>query len=148
MKRIYFYSLFLLFFCISCKNKNAEISENNLDAVRNFIRAALDGRFNEAKDFMLTDSLNTNYLDLAQRSYQFINQATKDGYRTSTIHIHLVNPVNDSTSVIVFSNSFKNDHDTLRVLKKADRWLVDLKYLYEHDKDSLQEPPVNKDTLK
>jgi len=147
MKRICFYSLFLLFSCISCNN-HTEKSENNLDAVRNFIRAALDGRFNEAKDYMLNDSLNTNYLDLAERSYQFINQATKDGYRTSTIHIHQVSPVNDSTSIIIFSNSFKNDHDTLRVLKKEDRWLVDLKYLYEHDNDSLQVLPVSKDTLK
>ncbi|MEO6612973.1 MAG: hypothetical protein ABIT05_10840 [Chitinophagaceae bacterium] len=142
--------VFLFSSCKSNDNKSTNDSENNIDAARNFVRAALDGKFNEARNYMLTDSVNTNYMDVAERSYQRADQAVKDGYRTSTIRIYspLVE-VNDSTTIIIFSNTFKNDPDTLRVLRVKGQWLVDLKYLYEHDADSLQhQQPILNDSLK
>jgi hypothetical protein len=142
----------LVFFFSSCKSNDSNAtnkSENNIDAARNFVRAALDGKFNEARTYMLADSVNTNYMDVAERSYQRADQSVKNGYRASTIRIYspLVE-VNDSTTIIIFSNSFKNDPDTLRVLRVKGQWLVDLKYLYEHDADSLQHQQVLNDSLK
>lgn len=152
MKRYPFIFLFLLFSFIACKNKdNASNgqSENNIDAARNFIRAALDGKFQEARTYMLTDSVNTNYMDVAERSYQNAEQPTKDGYRASSINIiQVTEPFKDSVTVVIYSNSFKNDHDTLKVLKTNGQWLVDLKYLYEHDEDSLQNKLITNDTLR
>ena len=134
---------------MACKNKDNGTSENNIDAARNFIRAALDGKFEEARIYMLADSVNTNYMDVAERSYQHAAQATKDGYRASSINIiQVTEPVKDSVTVVIYSNSFKNDHDTLKVLKTNGQWLVDLKYLYEHDEDSLQLKLITNDTLR
>jgi hypothetical protein len=150
MKRINISFLFLLFLCAGCKNKDQQSSgkpENSVDAARDFIRSALDGKFREARAFLLNDSVNTNYMDVAERSYKNSAQDVRDGYRTSTIHIHKSDPVNDSTAIIIFSNSYKNDHDTLRLLKIGKEWLVDLKYLYEHDRDTLYSNPVKNDTL-
>ena len=124
-------------------------SENNIDAARNFIRAALDGRFTEARNYMLADSVNTNYMDVAERSYQKAEQATKDGYRTASINIvEVMEKIKDTVTIVIYSNSFKNDHDTLKVLKKDGQWLVDFKYLYEHEADTLQQKLSNNDTLK
>lgn len=136
--------------CKGSGDKQVTASENNIDAARNFIRAALDGKFNEARGFMLQDSLNTNYMDLAERSYQNTDPATRNGYKTSSIRIHssqVTNP-DDSTSIVIYSNSFKNDPDTLKVLRINGQWLVDLKYLYEHDADTLLNRQEPKDTLK
>jgi hypothetical protein len=142
MKRYPFIFLFLLFVFYACKDKKEPgKSENDIDAARNFIRAALDGKFEQARTYLLPDSVNENWMDVAERSYEKTDAETKNGYRSSSINIHQVSPVNDSTTVIIYSNSFKNDHDTLKVLKKNGQWLVDLKYLYEHDTDSL---PANK----
>lgn len=143
----------LLFFSLavySCDTKKeAATSENNLDAARNFIRAALDGKFNEARTYMLQDSLNNNYLDVAERSYKNTSQDVKDGYMTSSIRFHQpVVAVNDSTTIIVYSNSYKNDPDTLRVLKINSNWLVDLKYLYQHDTDTVSAKTITNDSLK
>ena len=138
------------FLCIiiSCKNEEkSSQSENNLDAARNFIRSALDGKFNEARNYMLQDSLNNNYLDVAERSYKNSDQAVKDNYRASTIIIHNLSDINDSVSVLIYSNSFKNDHDTLRVIRANDKWLVDLKYLYQHDVDTNYNRVTTNDTL-
>jgi len=144
---------FLFFFAAACNNQDKKAeeskSENDIDAARNFIRAALDGKFNEAKTFLLSDSSNIQYFDANERNYQRINQDEKRSYREATINIHNVTPVNDSMTIVIYSNSFKNDHDTLRVLKKKNQWLVDLKYLFEHDRDSLiSVGGSKKDTLK
>ena len=148
MKRNNVFFLFLLFSLYACRSNDKQSqSENDVDAARNFIRSALDGKFDEARTYMLGDSSNTNYMDVAERSYQRAEQAVKDGYRVSAIHVHQVKPVNDSTSIVIYSNSFKNDHDTLKVLKVNNQWLVDLKYLYEHDADTLINKHVTNDTL-
>lgn len=136
----------------ACKDdpkKESTASENNIDAARNFIRAALDGKFSEARRFMLQDSINTNYMDIAERSFGNIDPDTRKGYQNASIRIYSpVKEINDSVSIIIYSNSFKNDPDTLRVLRLNGQWLVDLKYLYEHDADTLNVKPVEKDTLR
>lgn len=150
MKRYYSF-LFLLFFAFvfvtACNRKtHTTPSENDIDAARNFVRAALDGKFDDARTYLLPDSLNNNFMDVAERSYDKTDQDTKNGYRTASINIHQVTPVNDSTTVVIFSNSFKNDHDTLKVVRQKGQWLVDLKYLYQHDEDTLFTPKPLKDT--
>ena len=142
--------MFLLFFaaCKTDDKKDDAKSSNSIDAARNFIRSALDGKYREAKDYLLQDSINLNWMDIAERNYLKADQDTKDGYMASSINMHEVNPVNDSTAIIIYSNSFKNDHDTLKVIKVNGRWLVDLKYLFEHDRDTLNKKPVINDTIK
>jgi Domain of unknown function (DUF4878) len=143
-------SIICLSLLIACKNNDRQAgkSENDIDAARNFIRDALDGKFDEARTYLLSDTVNTNYMDVAERSYLKADDDTKRGYRSSSINIHEVKPVNDSTTVIIYSNSFKNDHDTLKVLKQNGQWLIDLKYLYEHDMDTLFNKPASKDSIK
>jgi patatin-like phospholipase/acyl hydrolase len=143
---------FLFLFVVACNNADKEEkpkSENDIDAARNFIRSALDGKFNEAKSFLLADSSNSQYFDVYERNYQRTDPDTKRSYREATINIHNVKAVNDSTTVVIFSNSYKNDHDTLKVIKKNNQWLVDFKYLFNHDNDTLNiPPPIKHDTLK
>jgi len=142
----------LLLFLAGCGNTEEKPkSENDIDAARNFIRSALDGKFSEAKTFLLPDTSNLQYFDLYERNYQKTDPETTRNYRESTIHIHNVMHVNDSVTTVVYSNSYKNDRDTLKVLLKDNVWLVDLKYLFQHDQDSVQTltiPLKDKDTLK
>jgi Domain of unknown function (DUF4878)/Vanin C-terminal domain len=152
MKRTNYFFLFLLFSFTACRNndnKSGGKSENNIDAARNFIRAALDGKFDDARNFMLPDSINTNFMDVAERSYQRNSQANKDGYRSSSINIVSVKePIKDSVTVVIYSNSFKKDPDTLKVIKSNGQWLVDFKYLYQHDADTVQTKIITNDKIK
>ena len=142
MKRYFLIFLFLLFSFYACNSNDRQLtgkSENNIDAARNFIRSALDGRFDAARTYMLPDSININYMDVAERSFQKADQSVKDGYRGASINIiRVTEPVKDSVTVVIYSNSFKNDHDTLKIVKQNGQWLVDLKYLYEHEPDTFQ----------
>jgi hypothetical protein len=141
---------FLLFILAACNNDRAGSgdSENDVDAARNFIRSALDGNFSQARQYMLQDTANLQFLDVAQRNYLRAPEPTIRSYKESSINIHQVTAVNDSTTVVVYSNSFKQDHDTLKILKLNNQWLVDLKYLYQHDMDTSHPVRSNIDTIR
>lgn len=128
---------------IACSNeKKTPASENDLDAARNFIQAALAGDYKKAGQFMLTDSVNQNYLEVTARAFDHLDPATKDKYRGASIRIHQpVTYLNDSTTLVIFSNSYKNDPDTLRVCRQNGNWAVDLKYLFESTNTSSTNTP-------
>lgn len=142
---------FLLFILTACNNNDRSASgksENDVVAASNFIRSALDGNFSQARQYMLQDTANLQFLDVAQRNYERAPAETIKSYKESSINIYEVKSLNDSTTVVVYFNSFKKDHDTLKVLKVNDQWLVDLKYLYQHDMDSTRSIQSNIDTIK
>lgn len=133
--------IFLLVLSTACQQKETSslTASNEVDAGRKFLRAALDGKFDIAKAYLLQDSLNLNYLDVAARGYERLSQADKENYRGASIIVHENKIENDSITLLIFSNSFKNDQDTLRILKQGDKWFVDLSYLYVHPA-SLNQP--------
>lgn len=139
MKRTTVIVSFLLFCVYACNDAGKETppaSENDLDAARNFLQASLKGDFEKAKTFMLKDSLNLQMMDVIER-VPFPDEERK-GLANASINIHqVINKVKDSVTVVVYSNSFKKDWDTLRVIKQNGQWLVDFNYLFAHDSDTL-----------
>ena len=137
MKSIAIISSFLLLL-IACKNndKSGSVSDNDMDAARNFLDAALKGDFKEANKYMLQDSANQDYLVLSERSYQRMDPEKKDNLKKASLNFFDTRQVNDSTTVTIFANSYKNKKDTLRIVRRSGQWLVDLKYLFEHDRDT------------
>ena len=107
-----------------------------MDAARNFLEAALKGNYKEASSFMVQDSTNLGYLNVTERSYQTLDAVKKDSLKTASLRFYDTKQINDSTTVTIFSNSYKNDKDTLKITRQNGRWLVDLKYLFEHDLDT------------
>ena len=153
MKRNSCFFLFLLFIVTACNNNNNDQqnkkAEDDLDAARTFIDAALKGDFNKAKTYSVKDSINLQFLDVRERIYKNLDAKEKEDYRNASIHLYDVKKVNDSTTVVIYANSYKNDKDTLKVLKLNGQWLVDVKYLWQHDEDSIfRKPTAQKDSLK
>jgi len=125
-------AILLTFIIISCTNNSADSApENDLDAARMFIRDALDGKFKEARQLMVADSVNDNRMTDTERTYEHMSQDTKRNYRESSITIYDTRKLNDSTSIVVYSNTFKNVKDSVKVVRKNGQWLVDLKYTFE-----------------
>ena len=141
------YFLVLSIILIACSDndrKSDTKSTSDIDAARDFIRASLDGDFKKARSFMLTDSANQERMNLIERVN--LSKEERNGLAAASINIHNVNQVNDSTTIVIYSNSYKNNWDTLRVLKQNSAWLVDFNYLFDHDSDSNLTYPI-KDTL-
>lgn len=140
MKKLIPLSSFLLLFFYGCNEakKTSDLkSENDIDAARNFIRAALDGDYEKGKKMLLDDSTNFQYFEEYEKSHLKMDVTEKKKYQSASINVHAVNSINDSTTLIIYSNSYKNDHDTLKLLKTQGQWMVDLKFLFNHDMDTL-----------
>ncbi len=139
MKKIIFGS-FLLVCLAACNNdervQDSTTSDSDIDAARNFIQAALVGDFQKAKNFMINDSLNNEDLNAIERLNERLTTEEKQQYQVASIRIHQDRKVNDTTSVIYYSNSYKNKTDSLKVVKINGEWLVDFKYIF-HKTDSL-----------
>lgn len=135
MKKILFFGLLLSFVC-ACNNNDAENElsgkpENDVDAARMFIRDALDGNYKKARLLILPDSSNVQLLDNLERAYLHNNDPMEQrGYREASIRIHDTKKLNDSSSVVVYSNSFKNKKDSVKAVKINGDWLIDLKYSF------------------
>ena len=145
-------SLPVLLLCLASCNNSDQVkekkSDSDMDAARNFLEAALKGNYAEAATYMLQDSTNEGYLDVTERNYKGISGEEKRNLKEASLRFYDPLLQNDSTTIIVFANSFKNDKDTLRIVKKSGTWLVDLKYLFEHDNDTLRNEQYNKpDTI-
>lgn len=139
MKRIFLPGLLLLLAALACNNPEKEnpASESDLDAARNFIRAALDGNWSQARTYMIQDSVNTQILDRYEERYQkTLNREDKRGYREASIINYDPRKVNDSVIIFNYANSYKKQRDSLKVVRISGEWLVDLKYSYFHNSDS------------
>ena len=133
-------AIFSLFLFVNCNNSDREAkegkSESDVDAARNFLEAALKGDYKLASSYMVQDSTNIGYLAVTERKYSQMDPDQKRNLRNASLRFYDPLFQNDSTTVTVFSNSYKNDKDTLRIVKQNGQWLVDLKYLFEHDLDT------------
>lgn len=144
--KLFFGFLLLQIFC-ACSNSQQseeEKAENDVDAARMFIRDALNGDYAKARQMIIPDSVNNQYLDLAERNYENrMGREDKRGYRESSIIVHNVSQQNDSVSIVSYSNSFKKQNDSLKVVRVQGQWLVDLKYSFMAG-DSLHAASRNK----
>jgi hypothetical protein len=148
--KLIFVSLFLatLLACNDSGETKATKSENDMDAARNFLDAALKGNYREASHYMLQDSTNLGYLNVTERKYQTLEPGKKDSLSTASLRFYDTKRFNDSVTITVFANSYKNDKDTLKIVRLGGQWLVDLKYLFEHDMDTLfNNQPAKTDSI-
>lgn len=134
--------LAVLFFLLSCSDNSRQVNtepENEMDAVRTFIRAALDGDYAKARTLLVPDSLNLQDIDASERLYkERMSKEEKEKYRGASIHIHDTRKIDDSTSVVYYSNTYRNQKDSLKVVKQDGKWLIDFKYIFKHKPDSLR----------
>lgn len=132
MKSVFFCFLILPFF-YSCNDSGSVIEtsstpENDLDAARMFIENALDGKWEDAKQFLIQDSTNVQLLSTAESKYSALDGEEKRNYREAEPRFHGTRKVNDSVTIVNYSNSYMNKKDSLKVVRINGQWLIDLKY--------------------
>jgi len=133
--------LIAISFFAGCKDNDRNTDskpENDIDAARSFIRAALDGDYDKARTFVVNDTLNLQSLDGFERVYDRMSPEEKNKYKGASIHILDKKVIDTATSIIYYSNSYRNQSDSLKVIKQGGNWLIDFKFIFQSKPDSLQ----------
>lgn len=137
----------LLLLAVSCNNTNKEKeaapanADTDINIATSFIRTTLDGNYDKARNFILPDSVNNNYIDVYERAYkEKMAPDDKRSYRESTIRIIDNLKQSDSVTLITYSNSFKHMPTKLKVIKQNNKWLIDFKYTVEPDTLPIPQP--------
>ena len=133
MKRIALIAVLGMLIFSACNNdesSTAPKSENEVDAARNFLRASLDRKWDLARKYLLQDSANLERISTIEESYQDEDREDRRGYRESSITTYDTRKINDSASVVQYSNSYVKKKDSLKVVRVNGTWLVDLKYSF------------------
>ena len=130
---------------IACNNdstKEPEVPvklENGMEAASQFIRAALDGDYGKARTFLINDSTNKQTMDTYENYYN--NNRTpedKKAYKTASIRfLKDTHEVNDSVTIVHYSNSYSNKPDSLKVIRINGQWFIDLNFRFQQPKDSI-----------
>jgi hypothetical protein len=128
-------SVFLLTLLLACNNEAenpASKPEGDADAARMFIRTALDGNYKQAQKLIVQDSTNLEGLAQAERLYLNSDVTRQRGLRESSIIIHDIKKINDSVSVVEYSNSFTKQKQAIKTVRQNGNWLVDFKYTFQN----------------
>ena len=130
MKMKILFTTFAAMILLSCNSKK-EVPNTDIDVARAFIKDILDNNFKEAEKFVLKEETNKQYFDLFKKEYESKSEDELSSYKNADIIINEIAPVNDSVSVINYSNSFKRDKSNkVKMVKVNGQWLVDLKYTF------------------
>lgn len=129
LKQVIYAVLVLLMAC-GQSQKPYTTAENALDAGREFIDACLKGDFARAKWYMVDDSTNQGHLNRAETKYRNYDKEGRQQLRSASINISEVSDVDTETSIIYYSNSFDQQPLKIKVIKQAEKWLVDFKYTF------------------
>lgn len=125
---------FLLAFCliaglISC-NHSYQRPSTALDTGRDFIRASLNGDFTTAEILLLKDPSNNELFESYKQFYQKWPADKKENYRKASYEINKYVDLDDSTTIINYSNDYMNKPMDLKVVRHNKEWSVDFKYTY------------------
>jgi hypothetical protein len=121
---------FLLLLLAACGDEHSfKKAENAQDAGREFIRASLDGNYEKASFYLYLDSTKQNkmMLDKWRADYEGMGADERQKYKDADILPINIRNENDSQTLYTYSNSYKKDTTTIKIVRISGEWLVDLK---------------------
>ncbi|HMJ48449.1 MAG TPA: hypothetical protein VK498_14045 [Ferruginibacter sp.] len=126
---MYKYLAFIILI-ISCNNNTAKPPETALDTGREFIEASLKGDFENAQKLLLNDSENLQLFDSYKHFYDRLPGEKKQHYKNAQYNINKYLDVNDSVTIINYSNDYMNKPMDIKVVRLNKKWSIDFKYTY------------------
>lgn len=127
MKR-YLLILVSAFSFVACSDKKDTKPATAMDTGRTFIRASLDGDFKTAETLLLNDPANLQLFQSYKDSYAKIPDDKKRGYKEASYEINKIEELNDSTTIINYSNSYMHKPTEIKLVRLNNSWAVDFKY--------------------
>ena len=119
-------SVSLIFF--SC-HSDQSIPSTDIDAANQFVQDIWQSDFKKAEKLLLSDETNKQTLDGFAVYFKRKPKEELEKYKSATLILNNVNPLNDSVSIVNYSPSFnKTEKNELKLVRKNGQWLIDIKY--------------------
>jgi hypothetical protein len=119
--------------CLAISSCNTEKKSPNTDieVARVFIKDILESNFKDAETFVLKEETNQQFFELFKKEFESKTKSELESFKNADIIINEISPINDSVSIINYSNSFKKDKSNkLKMVRINGQWMVDLKYTF------------------
>jgi len=119
--------------CLAISSCNTEKKSPNTDieVAREFIKNILESNFKDAETFVLKEETNQQFFELFKKEFESKTKSELESFKNADIIINEISPINDSVSIINYSNSFKkNKSNKLKMVRINGQWMVDLKYTF------------------
>ena len=115
---------------ISCHPEEKDRPATAMDTGRAFIRASLNGDFGEAGKYLLKDSQNIQLFESYTVFFKRLPEDKKAGYKKASYEINKYLDLDDSTTIINYSNDYMNKPMDIKLVRRSKEWWVDFKYTY------------------
>ncbi len=117
---------------MGCNSGETKTPNTDIEVATTFIRAILDNDFKTAPKYILNDTANSQFFNTFKQNYQSLDKSELEKYKAAQILINNREPLNDSVTIIKYSNTYKKDKETnLKLIRKNYQWLIDFKYTFE-----------------
>ncbi len=124
-------SIFILILGIfSCTEEQKQRPTTAMETGRAFIDASLKGDFKDARTMVLNDPENVQLFDAFIQYYQKMPTDKKQHYQSASYQINKYMDINDSTTIINYSNDYMNKPMEIKIIKRNKEWWIDFKYTY------------------
>ena len=120
--------LVAILFLVACSSNNSKRPSTSVATGTAFIRATLDGNFKDAEALLLNEPQDKAMFDSYKSYYERLPQDKKQAYKKASYNINTLTDVNDSTTIINYSNSYMKQPMNIKVVKRDNVWSVDFKY--------------------
>lgn len=114
----------------NCQENKKQRPTNALETGRAFIKASLDGDFETASSLLVADTQNIQLFTAYKEYYSRMSDENKKHYKAADYIINKFTDLNDSTTIINYSNDYMNKPMDIKVVKINNEWAVDFKYTY------------------
>ena len=122
---------FLMFTMLTACNEEKPVPNTDIEVAHAFIKDILDNNFKEAETLVLNEETNKQYFNLFKKEFESKSKAELEKYHNADIIINEISQVNDSVSIINYSNTYlKDKSNKLKLVRINGQWQVDLKYTF------------------
>ncbi len=106
--------------------------ETDIETARAFIKDILENNYKDAKTLVLDEDINNQYFQLSKSDFEGKSKEEHEKYRDADIIINELKNVNDSVTIVNYSNSYKRDKkNEVKVVRINGQWFVDLKHTFQ-----------------
>jgi hypothetical protein len=134
MTKLSIFSIAILAFAACNGSHSFKKADDPEEAGTEFVRAALDGNYEKASFYLYADSTNKVMFSKWKKDYDRMSADEQQKYKDASIRPIEIKKVNDSVTDYTFTNSYKQDTTTLRIIRINGDWMVDLEEILYHNR--------------